>query len=136
MFTVIQARLPKPWLAMIEQNDPAFNDAFWAVNQGVNKQEYWLSRFKAHNFDQPLDYVREMKRWVVDVEAITCPTYVSYGEGDYAQASAKDFYDRLVVPKQFEMFKDADGSGGHCEGMGQARYYAGVFGFASEHLTS
>ncbi len=46
-----------------------------------------MSRFKAHNLDQPLDYVREM-------------------------------------------FKDADGSGGHCEGMGQARYYAGVFGLS------
>ena len=72
---------------------------------------------------------------VVDVEAIACPTYVSYGEGDYAQASAKNFYDRLVVPKQFEMFLDADGSGGHCEGMGQTRYYAGVFGFIAEHLS-
>jgi hypothetical protein len=69
-------------------------------------------------------------------EAITCPTYVSYGEGDYAEATSKDFYDRLRVPKHFEMFKDADGSGGHCEGMGQARYYAGVFGFIAEHLDS
>jgi hypothetical protein len=30
----------------------------------------------------------------------------------------------------------ADGSGGHCEGMGQARYYSGVFGFVAEHLTA
>ena len=135
MFSVIQARLPAPWLTMIEENNPAFNDAFWKANQGLDKQQYWLSRFKAHNLDQPLDYVREMKRWVVDVEAIACPTYVSYGEGDYAQAaSAKDFYDRLVVPKHFEMFKDVDGSGGHCEGMGQSRYYAGIFSFVTEHL--
>jgi Esterase FrsA-like len=136
MFAVVQGQLPAPWLTMIENNDPAFNDAFWSANQGLAKQEYWLSRFKAHNLDQPLDYVREMMRWVVDVEAITCPTYVSYGEGDYAEATSKDFYDRLRVPKQFEMFKDADGSGGHCEGMGQARYYAGVFGFIAEHLNS
>ncbi len=136
MFAVIQAQLPAPWLKMIEENDPAFNDAFWEANQGLDKQEYWLSRFKAHNLDQPLDYVREMKRWVVDVEAIACPTYVSYGEGDYAEATSKAFYDRLDVPKHFEMFKDADGAGGHCEGMGQARYYAGVFGFITEHLAS
>ncbi len=134
MFSAVQARLPATWLAMIEENDPAFNDAFWKANQGPNKQEYWLSRFRAHNLEQPLDYIREMKRWVVDVEAIACPTYVSYGEGDYAQASAKDFYDRLVVPKRFEMFRDTDGSGGHCEGMGQTRYYAGVFSFIIEHL--
>jgi len=136
MYSIVRDRLPAPWLEMIEQNDPAFNDAFWKANPGLDKQEYWLSRFKSHNLDQPLDYLREMKRWVVDVEAIGCPTYVSYGEGDYAQASAKDFYDRLVVPKHFEIFKDADGSGGHCEGMGQARYYAGVFGFITQHLAS
>lgn len=136
MFAVIQAQLPAPWLKMIEDDDAAFNDAFWAANPGVDKQEYWLSRFRAHNLDQPLDYVREMKNWVVDVESIACPTYVSYGEGDYAEATSKDFYDRLAVPKHFQMFKDADGSGGHCEGMGQARYYAGVFAFIAEHLAS
>ena len=136
MFSAVRSRLPAPWLAMIEADDPAFNDAFWRANQGVKKQEFWLSRFKAHNLDQPLDFVREMKRWVVDVEAISCPTYVSYGEGDYAEITAKEFYDRLSVPKQFEMFKDVDGSGGHCEGMGQSRYYAGVFGFVAEQLTS
>ncbi len=40
MFSVIQAQLPAPWLTMIEHDDPAFNDAFWQANQGVNKQEY------------------------------------------------------------------------------------------------
>lgn len=136
MFSAVRSRLPAPWLAMIEADDPAFNDVFWRANEGVNKREFWLSRFRAHNLDQPLDFVREMKRWVVEVEAIACPTYVSYGENDPVELTAKDFYDRLRVPKRFEMFKDADGSGGHCEGMGQSRYYAGVFDFVAEHLTA
>lgn len=134
MYAAIKTRFPSAWLGMIEANDPAFNETFWRANPGVNKEEYWLSRFEAHGFDNPLDFFQEMHKWVVDVEAIGCPTYVSYGEGDYAQATAADFYDRLKVPKQFEMFKDADGSGGHCEGMGQSRYYAGVFRFITEHL--
>jgi pimeloyl-ACP methyl ester carboxylesterase len=134
MFATIKARLPAEWLKMVEANDPAFNDALWKANPGVDKQEFWMSRIRAHGLEEPLDYVREMKKWVVDVEAIACPTYVSYGEGDFAQATAADFYKRLDVPKHFEMFKDADGSGGHCEGMGQSRYYAGVFGFIQDHL--
>jgi len=134
MFAVLKAQLPAEWLKMIEANDPAFNDAFWKVFSGVDKEEYWMSRFRAHGLEAPLDYVQEMKKWVVDVEAIACPTYVSYGEGDFAQATAADFYKRLKVPKHFEMFKDADGSGGHCEGMGQSRYYAGVFGFIQDQL--
>lgn len=134
MFATVRATLPAAWLTMVEAEDPAFNDEFWAANQGLAKQEHWLSRFRAHNLDQPLDYVRELRRWVVDVEAIACPTYVSYGEGDDAEATSKDFYERLKVPKHFEMFEEADGSGGHCEGIGQSRYYAGVFGFIAEHL--
>ncbi len=136
MSALIRAKLPAPWLAMIEADDPSFDDEFWKVNQGIDKQEFWLSRFRAHGLDQPLDYVREMQRWVVDVESIASPTFVSYGEGDDAEATSRDFYDRLDVPKHFEMFKDADGAGGHCEGMGQSRYYAGVFGFVAEQLGS
>jgi hypothetical protein len=40
------------------------------------------------------------------------------------------FYDKLTVDnKQFVMYRDADGSGGHCEGMGPSRYYTDVFGW-------
>jgi pimeloyl-ACP methyl ester carboxylesterase len=136
MFAVIKAQLPAQWLKMIEANDLALNDLFWKANPGVGKEEFWMSRFRAHGLEAPLDYFQEMRKWVVNVEAIACPTYVSYGEGDFAQATAADFYKRLNVPKRFVMFKDADGSGGHCEGMGQSRYYAGVFGFIQEQLQS
>jgi hypothetical protein len=134
MFAAVKAQLPTEWLKMVEADDAAFNDAFWKANPGLDKEEFWMSRFRAHGLEAPLDYVQEMKQWVVDVESIACPTYVSYGEGDQAQATTADFYKRLDVPKHFEMFKDADGSGGHCEGMGQSRYYAGVFGFIQDHL--
>jgi fermentation-respiration switch protein FrsA (DUF1100 family) len=134
MFALVKGQLPAEWLKMLEADDPAFNDAFWKANSGLDKEEFWMSRIRAHGLDAPLDYMRELKKWVVDVDAIECPTYVSYGEGDYAQATAADFYKRLRVPKHFEMFKDADGSGGHCEGMGQSRYFAGVFGFVQDQL--
>jgi hypothetical protein len=32
------------------------------------------------------------------------------------------------------MYKDADGGGGHCEGMGPSRYYNDVFGWLEDVL--
>lgn len=53
-----------------------------------------------------------------------------YCEGDFAQSTTKAFYDRLkVANKQFVMYRDGDGGGGHCEGMGPSRYYTDVFGW-------
>ena len=71
---------------------------------------------------------------VVDLEAIRCPTLVSYGEGDYAEATAHDFYERLNVAKGVRDVPEADGSGGRCEGMGVTRYYASTFAFVCEHV--
>jgi len=55
------------------------------------------------------------------------PPFVSYGEGDYAESTTKEFYDRLTVPKRFLVYREADGAGGHCEGMGQSRYFTDLF---------
>jgi hypothetical protein len=57
------------------------------------------------------------------------------GEGDFAQTDTREFYDRLNVEnKRFAMYKDADGGGGHCEGMGPSRYFADVFGWLDDAL--
>lgn len=133
---VLRAVMPQQMTALVEHNDPAFNDAIWKAYPGVHGQEYWLSRVHAHGLSTPLEYAREMANWVVDVGAITCPTFVSYGEGDFAQATTKQFYDGLSVEnKRFTMFRDSDGGGGHCEGMGPSRYYTDLFGWLQELWT-
>ena len=126
---------PPDWAPLLEKGDPAFNDEVWKAFPGVAGQEWWLSRAKSHGLSTPLAYVQEMAKWVVDVAAITCPTFVSYGEGDFAQVMTKDFYDRLTVSeKQFVMYREADGAGGHCEGMGPSRYFADVLGWFEDRL--
>jgi pimeloyl-ACP methyl ester carboxylesterase len=132
----LKARLPAEMLAMIDNGDPAFNDAIWKSAPGVAGQEFWMSRIRAHGLSTPLEYAQELDKWVVDVEAIECPTFVSYGEGDFAQLSAKEFYDRLTVPKQFTMYREAEGGGGHCEGMGPSRYFNDLFGWLHDAIPS
>jgi hypothetical protein len=133
MGTPLRARFPAEWVELLDKGDPVLNDEIWKVYPGVHGQEFWLSRAHAHGVSTPLEYAQEMQRWVVDVEAIECPTFVSYGEGDFAQVSTKDFYDRLSVDnKRYTMYKEADGGGGHCEGMGPSRYYTDLFGWLRE----
>lgn len=135
MLAGFMARMPQRLRELYEAGDPAFDDAIWAANPGVRGREFWLSRARSHGLDSPLAYAQEMARFTVDVEAIACPTFVSYGEGDFAQTDTKGFFDRLTVAeKRFTMYRDADGGGGHCEGMGPSRYYNDVFGWLAEVL--
>lgn len=106
-------------MELLENYDPAFNDAIWQLYPGVHGREYWLSRASAHGVSTPLQYARALREYVVDVEAINRRTFVSYGEGDSTQPSAREFYDGLTVSaKKFTIYREADGGGGHCEGMG------------------
>ncbi|GAA3636699.1 alpha/beta fold hydrolase [Microbacterium awajiense] len=137
MGAAFATHLPRSLLDMLHNDDPAFNDAIWEAYPGVVGQEYWLSRARSHGCDTPLEYVKEMAKYTVDVSAIACPTFVSYGEGDFAQSDSKTFYDRLTVEnKRFVMYRDADGGGGHCEGMGPSRFFADAFGWLAGALST
>ena len=126
----LAARFPPEWLELLEHGDPALNDKVWSAFPGMRGQEFWLSRLRAHGLATPLEYCQEMRRWTVDVEAIRCPAFVSYGEGDFAQVSTEAFFERLPNPnKRLVVYRDADGSGGHCEGMGPTRYFSDLFGW-------
>ncbi len=130
MAAAFAKRFPPEWLELLERGDPALNDKIWRAFPGMHGQEFWLSRIRAHGLASPLEYCQEMRRWTVDVEAIRCPAFVSYGEGDFAQVSTEAFFERLPNPnKRLVVYRDADGGGGHCEGMGPSRYFADLYGW-------
>lgn len=130
MGAVLARRLPPEWLELMERGDPALNERIWAAFPGMRGQEFWLARLRAHGLATPLEYCQEMRRWTVDVEAISCPAFVSYGEGDPLQVSTEAFFERLPNPdKRMVVYRDADGCGGHCEGMGPTRYFTDLYGW-------
>lgn len=127
---LVAGRFPPEWLELLERGDPALNDKLWSAFPGMRGQEFWLSRLRAHGLATPLEYCQEMRRWTVDVEAIRCPAFISWGEGDPVQVTTADFFERLPNPnKRLVVYRDADGSGGHCEGMGPTRYFSDVCGW-------
>ena len=127
---LVANRFPPEWQALLERGDPQLNDRIWSAFPGMRGQEFWLSRARAHGLATPLEYCQELRRWTVDVEAIRCPAFVSYGEGDFAQLTTEAFFQRLSNPnKRLVVYRDADGSGGHCEGMGPTRYFSDLYGW-------
>lgn len=130
MGAVLAGRFPPEWLELLERGDSALNEKIWAAFPGMRGQEFWLARLRAHGLNTPLEYCQEMRRWTVDVEDIRCPAFVSYGEGDFAQATTEAFFQRLPNPnKRLVVYRDAAGSGGHCEGMGPAPYFSDIYGW-------
>jgi pimeloyl-ACP methyl ester carboxylesterase len=130
MGLLLAARFPPEWLELLERGDPALNDRIWAAFPGMRGQEFWLARLRAHGLATPLEFCQEMRRWTVDVEAIRCPAFTSYGEGDPTQVSTEAFFQRLPNPnKRLVVYRDAEGSGGHCEGIGLARYFSDLHGW-------
>lgn len=130
MAAVLAQRFPPEWLELLERGDPALNEKIWAAFPGIRGQEFWLARLRAHGLATPLEYCQEMRRWTVDVEAIRCPAFVSYGEGDFAQATTEALFERLPNPnKRLVVYRDASGSGGHCEGLGPTRYFSDLYGW-------
>lgn len=133
MGVVLAQRFPADWLELLERGDPVLNERIWAAFPGIRGQEFWLARLRAHGLNTPLEYCQEMRRWTVDVEAIRCPAFISYGEGDFAQATTEAFFQRLPnANKRLAVYRHAAGSGGHCEGMGPARYFSDLCGWLGD----
>lgn len=64
-------------------------------------------------------------------EAITCPTLITEGEGDFASQSAT-LFDALTCEKQYREFPQSAGAGGHCEGMGQTLWQHAAYSWLAD----
>jgi hypothetical protein len=68
-------------------------------------------------------------------ENIACPTLITEGEGDFASQSDR-LAAALTCPHQLVRFADAEGGGGHCEGLGQRLFERVVFDWLDEVLAA
>ena len=61
--------------------------------------------------------VVELSRYRISdvVHDITCPTMVTWAEGDPIAGGAERLYDALTCDKTFVRYTSADGAAGHCE---------------------
>ena len=98
-------------------------------------REFYGSRMAAMGAQSFGGWLRMLVTYSLEglAEQISCPTLVVEAEGDFASQSRK-LFDALACEKEFHGFTEAEGAGGHCEGMGQMVWQDAVFSWLAERL--
>jgi hypothetical protein len=127
---------PEDFLARLTASDPDLDAQLQRAVDGPRNLEWYGSRMAAMGATRVGDFIRKQLTFTLeDVAAdIRCPTLLTEGEGDFASQSGL-LYDHLRCEKVIKQFDEADGAGGHCEGLGATLFEGYVFDWLDEVLT-
>lgn len=92
-----------------------------------------------HGLADPMDVLSVVHDYTLKgrEQMIQCPTFVCTAENDdLSLKGARALYEALTCPKQFVMFKAADGAGSHCEGSARTLFHQRAFDWLDEVLAS
>lgn len=100
--------------------------AGWRLRRGL-----WV-----HGLSDPLDYLSLTKRYSLRglERLITCPTLVIAAEGDAFSSRQREFYDRLIAPKEYIWLAAAEGADHHREADTRRRHHERVFGWLDDTI--
>ena len=91
----------------------------------------WAMRrnLMVHGLSDPLEYFRIAPQYSLKglEHQIGCPTFVCSAEGDDLSAGAGKLYDALICPKQYVLFRSAEGAGQHCESGARTVFHQRAF---------
>jgi hypothetical protein len=127
---------PEDFLTRLTASDPDLDAQLQGSVDGPRNLEWYGSRMAAMGATRVGDFIRKQLTFTLeDVAAdIRCPTLLTEGEGDFASQSGL-LYDHLRCEKVMKQFAEADGAGGHCEGLGATLFEGYVFDWLDEVLT-
>lgn len=119
----------------VQLADPAMDSQLDGFLLGDRNREFYGSRMAAMGAESFGHWLRLLGSYTLEGHAvdISCPTLVTEGEGDFASQSGK-LFEALTCEKELHRFSDAQGAGGHCEGMGQLVWQEMVFSWLSDRL--
>jgi dienelactone hydrolase len=125
----VRDRLPASVLQLIEADDPRADQILAPMLNAPGARRTWLPRMAAHGTATLRGYVRALSDFTLAGRAaqIRCPTLITEAEGDFAAGGSRRLYDLLTCPKQYRQFTEADGAGGHIEGLAQQLWNGYVF---------
>jgi dienelactone hydrolase len=125
----VRDRLPASVLQLIEADDPRADQILAPMLNAPGARRTWLPRMAAHGTATLRGYVRALSDFTLAGRAaqIRCPTLITEAEGDFAAGGSRRLYDMLTCPKQYRQFTEADGAGGHIEGLAQQLWNGYVF---------
>lgn len=126
---------PEDFLARLTAADPDLDDQLQGALAGPRNVEWYGSRMAAMGATRVGDFIRTQLTFSLEGLAadIRCPTLLTEGEGDFASQSQL-LYDHLRCEKELALFSEADGAGGHCEGLGATLFEERVFDWLDDVL--
>jgi len=116
------------FMARLTAADPELDAQLETLLTGTRDREWYGSRMTAMGGKSVGDFIRRQLEFsLVGVAGnIRCPTLVTEGDGDFASQSQL-LYDQLTCPKRLKKFSNAEGAGGHCEGLGATLFEGYAF---------
>ncbi len=129
-------QVPEELRAGVLEGDADADAALGEQLEDPHALEYFGSRMAAHGIDSLGEYVRELQAYTLEgrLESIRCPTLVTGNESDRLAVQSRELSESLSAPSQYVEFTDAEGAGGHCEGMGQSVFHQRTFDWLDETL--
>ena len=132
----VKSRIPSPALEMIRAGDERVDEKLAPMLESPEAKRTWLPRMAAHGVHTLREYIAALLEYTLEDQAseITCATLITEGEGDFVGGQSQWLYDLLRCPKEFRQFSEAEGTGGHIEGLGQQIWNGFVFDWLDELL--
>ena len=119
---------PEDFLRRLEAADPDLDAQLREVLTGARNVEWYGSRMAAMGQTEVGDFIRTQLTYTLEGHAgdIRCPTLITEGQGDFASQS-QVLFDHLTCEKRLKTFSEAEGGGGHCEGLGSTLFEGYAF---------
>jgi dienelactone hydrolase len=119
---------PQDFLARLQAADPELDARLQQLLSGPRNVEWYGARMAAMGTDTVGDFIRKQLTFSLEGIAsdISCPTLVTEGEGDFASQSQR-LFDELKSERRLKKFTEAEGAGGHCEGLGSTLFESYAF---------
>ncbi|WP_431235292.1 alpha/beta hydrolase family protein [Mycolicibacterium psychrotolerans] len=124
-------------LQKIIDADPDVDAQLEALYNGPRNTEWYGSRMATLGAATVGDWIRRQLTYELGdcVGSIACPTLITEGEGDFA-AQGETLYNHLqpAIRKELKRFSEAEGAGGHCEGLGATLFEGYAFDWLDDVL--
>ena len=119
---------PEEFIARLQAADPELDAQLQELLTGPRNIEWYGSRMATMGTTTVGDFIRRQLTFTLEdvVADIRCPTLLTEGEGDFA-SQGEVLFEHLTCERRLTTFSEAEGGGGHCEGLGSTLFEGYAF---------
>lgn len=124
----LRSMFPGDQFQKLVDGDPETDEQLEGLLDNDRNREWYGARMATMGETRVGPFIRKQMACNLEglVSRITCPVLLTEGEGDFA-AQGQVLYDQLQTDKELKRFTEAEGGGGHCEGLGATLFEGYAF---------